>query len=187
MVPDEKNMQFQKFHYLDQVWQRYPPTKSRKARRQAAPVSTIVITKPKTKREIQRAKYNKRNNEEPNKLPDFFQVTPTRQQHSLDFSFTKKMKNKLKSERQIAKDILLRDDCNSLKYDIVEFEKKLEDQTKEMIRTTVNRFQHGVGLHRKERMKELSKMSSSKDRRRAGSTSIDLTGVQVKYFRSKVK
>ena len=97
------------------------------------------------------------------------------------------MKNKLKSERQIAKDILLRDDCNSLKYDIVEFERKLEDQTKEMIRTTVNRFQHGIGVHRKERMKELSKMSSSKDRRRAGSTSIDLTGVQVKYFRSKVK
>ena len=134
---EEALLQLQEFTYLPSVWSRFPVTQpSRKPRKSPAP--TIIIQRPKTKRQIKQAKLKQLHNDTPVALPDFFQVTHKSSSNTTtnikDHSFATKVKLKLDKERQTTKNELLQDGVRSLSYDIALFESKLNAQYQDVMR-----------------------------------------------------
>jgi hypothetical protein len=123
------------FTYLPDVWKKFPPTsKHKRIRTTPAPVSQIIIQKPKTKKEINQAKLlqSLRMEEDSIQLPDFFQIQPSKHRFQ-DHSFAKKVKIKLHNERQMKRDLLIKDDCKTLSYAVSIFQERLTAQKRDVI------------------------------------------------------
>ena len=152
---EEALLHLHEFTYLPSVWSRFPVTQpSRKPRKSPAPISTIIIQRPKTKRQIKQAKLKQQlHNDTPVALPDFFQVTHKSSSNTTtsikDHSFATKVKDKLNKERQTTKNELLQDGVRSLSYDIALFESKLNTQYQDVVRFQDEQSKAKGGNHQK--------------------------------------
>jgi hypothetical protein len=116
------------FQYIDKVWNKYPASPGKKSRTKAGTISTLVLTKPKTKQEKAAALALAASGEEP-KIPPFVQV---RRHTSKATTFRHKVKQQLTSKRERAKAVVLQQEVNVLREDVLAFEKTLMQQKQEL-------------------------------------------------------
>ena len=110
------------FQYMDDVWKQYPASPGKKNRRSAGTVSTIVITKPKSKKERAAAIQAQMSSTEAT-LPSFIQCR--RKDSIKKTTFKDKVKQQRQSNREQQTLIHIQEDVTEFRQDIQVFDKKV--------------------------------------------------------------
>jgi hypothetical protein len=112
--------------WIPDAWKNYPPSIGKKPRTTPAPVSTIIIQKPKTARQKREAQLRMSEGQLP-ALPDFIQVR--RKQPK---TFRAQVKRKRANARDLAKKVELSAEVRELEKDVIKFDQKIFQQKQKL-------------------------------------------------------